>query len=126
MSGNFDFSHGSDDEELFGSRGPSTTALAVAGPPLPLLWATFGLAAVGALLAWVLAIPVTMMLGWVLAGPLAFGVLAWFVSKDTAARATGLYSAPNWLNLGYRLAAGFSMLAVLLCALRIADWVGRL
>lgn len=125
MSGeSFDFSSGSDD--IFDESGRARSLAVVATPPLPLLGAAMGTALVGALAAWLVPGIVPRVIGWVLAGPVAFGVLALFINRDTAARATGLYTAPAWLTVGYRAAAALSMVAVLLCAVRIADWVGRL
>lgn len=107
------------DAERTGQR-PAT------GPPLPLLALAGGVAVAGATLAWALPFALTAVFGWFLAGPTALGLLAFYVQRDTAARASGLYTAPDWARVAYWCSVGLSLIAVIACAVRIADWVGRL
>jgi hypothetical protein len=107
--------------------GSGTATLEIARPPLPLL----GIAAVVSLLALLLAAvlgetPGVAITAWVLAGPIAIGVLAYFIKADTTERARPIYAAPGWLRPGYVAVLVLCGIAVVVAALRIAFWVGRL
>jgi hypothetical protein len=70
--------------------------------------------------------PAAAISAWVLGGPVAIAFLAFFTMRDTRARTFVLYSASElvpWLYGGTLLV---SSIAVVMSALRIADWVGRL
>jgi hypothetical protein len=70
--------------------------------------------------------PAAAISAWILGGPVAIAFLAFFTMRDTRARTFVLYSASElvaWLYGGTLLV---SSIAVVMSALRIADWVGRL
>ncbi|OOK63754.1 putative membrane protein [Mycobacterium kansasii] len=62
--------------------------------------------------------------GWLLAGPVAIGVLAEFTRVDTQRRANAVYSAPRWSHL-YWAVLGVCLL-VSPSALAYRDLGGRL
>ncbi|MFC7619871.1 hypothetical protein [Microlunatus sp. GCM10028923] len=102
-------------------------ALEIARPPLPYLGLAAGISLVALLLAALLgAIPGLAITAWVLAGPVAIGVLAYFIKADTAERARPVYAAPTWVRPAYVAALVLCGVAVIVAALRIAFWVGRL
>ncbi len=110
-----------------GGGPPAASALAVSRPPLPLLWAALGLAVVGGVLAAVAGgTPWLAVTAWVLAGPAAFATLGAYSTADTRQRARSVYAAPPWLRTAYRVTAVVAVLAVVVTAVRIAEWVGRL
>ena len=104
-----------------------------AGSP-PLLWlaAAFISATLGLIIVLVLHdpgtgnVPYFAFISWVLAGPAAIGLLAIFLTKDTNARARALYAAPAWVPWAYRAVLLVALVAIVLSAIRIADWAGRL
>jgi hypothetical protein len=98
----------------------------VAHPPTWLLFLAVGLALVAGIVALVLDSPVVAIVCWVVAGPVAIGLLALFVVKDTFARASEVYSALDWVKPLHYGAIVLCLLCILVPALRIADWVGRL
>lgn len=103
-----------------GSSPISTTA------PVTWLWLACAAAAAGLLLALLTDQFSWHLAGWVLAGPLALGLLALFTLKDTARRANPWYlvhAVAPWL---YRVAVVAALVGVVVCALRIALYVGRL
>lgn len=114
-----------------GSAGtPMIGDLTVARPPMNLLFAALGVAVLGVVLGLV-AIPldnsvVLALLGWLLAGPGAIGVLAWFSAADTRRRMNSVYSAPAWLSNGYWAVLAVSAVGIGLGAWQIALWAGRL
>lgn len=108
-----------------GTVGAAT--LEIARPPLPYLGLAAAISLVALLLAALLgAIPGLAITAWVLAGPVAIGVLAYFIKADTAERARPVYAAPNWVRPAYVAALVLCGAAVVVAALRIAFWVGRL
>lgn len=115
-------------EELFGgSAGPDS--LAVAGPPLSLFALASGVAVLGAALGLTVvvidgAVPLAF-LGWLLAGPAAIGVLAWFSGVDTRRRLAAVYSSPTWLSSGYWVVVVVCVLGIAASAWRIALWASR-
>lgn len=104
---------------------PSAT-LTVAKPPVWLLFLAAGLALTAGIVALVWGAPAVAIVCWFLAGPVAIGLLALFVLRDTSARASGLYAAPSWVQPMHYVAIGLCLMCILVPALRIADWVGRL
>lgn len=103
------------------------TSIVIARPPLPFLGAAAAISVFALLLAAVLGeTPGVAIAAWVLAGPIAIGVLAYFIKADTPERARPIYAAPGWLRPGYVAVLVLCGLAVLVAALRIAFWVGRL
>ncbi|GAB3764982.1 hypothetical protein [Microlunatus parietis] len=110
-----------------GSGTVGVAALEIARPPLPYLGLAAGISLVALLLAALLgAIPGLAITAWVLAGPVAIGVLAYFIKADTAERARPVYAAPGWVRPAYVAALVLCGVAVVVAALRIAFWVGRL
>ena len=95
----------------------------------PVLWLVLGavVAVVGMVLALLLGthIPIAVT-AWVLAGPVAIGLLATFTIVDTGQRARPLYSFPSWLPWAYRGVLVLAVLGVAAGAWRIAEWAGRL
>ncbi len=107
--------------------GGESAALEIARPPLPYLGAAAGIALLALLLAALLgATPGIAITAWVLAGPIAIFVLAYFIKADTTERARPIYAAPAWLRPGYVAVLVLCGVAVVVAALRIAFWVGRL
>lgn len=110
--------------------GPATTAppagLTAAKPPTWLLFVAAGLALAAGIVALLLDSPVIAIVCWFVAGPIAIGLLALFVVKDTFARSSGLYAAPGWVKPLHYVAIGLCLVCILAPALRIADWVGHL
>jgi len=104
-----------------------STAVEIARPPLPYLGAAAAIALLALLLAAALGtVPGLAITAWVLAGPVAIGVLAYFIKADTTQRARPIYAAPGWLRPAYVAALVLCGAAVIVAALRIAFWVGRL
>lgn len=99
--------------------------ISVAKPPAYLLFAAIALAIVAAVLAGLLAIPGVAIGAWVVAGPIAIGIIALFVIRDTWARSGGVYAAPGWVKPLYYTAIVVCLLCILVPAIRIALWVGR-
>lgn len=109
------------------SRTVVAESLEIARPPLPYLGAAAAISLVALLLASALgAIPGLAITAWVLAGPVAIGVLAYFIRADTAERARPVYAAPTWVRPAYVAALVLCGAAIVVAALRIAFWVGRL
>ncbi|WP_152360823.1 hypothetical protein [Microlunatus speluncae] len=107
--------------------GGESAALEIARPPLPYLGAAAGIALLALLLGALLgATPGIAITAWVLAGPVAIFVLAYFIKADTTERARPIYAAPSWLRPGYVAVLVLCGVAVVVAALRIAFWVGRL
>lgn len=113
----------------FDDPAPSVRLLAVAGPPVALFAAAFGTALVGAALGVVAATrgsPVLLAFaGWLLAGPAAIGVLAWFNGVDTRRRLASVYAAPTWVHPAYWLVLATCAVGIALGAWQIALWAGR-
>ena len=112
--------------EAFG--GPAAVpagALTVAGPPLPLFGAALAVAVVGIILGAVggAAVPLAF-LGWLLAGPTAIGILAWFNAADTRRRLSSVYSAPTWLGSAYWVVMAACGVGIGVAAWQIAWWAG--
>lgn len=110
---------------VFGSTAAPVN-LTAAKPPTWLLFLAGGLALAAGVVAILLNIPWVAIVCWFVAGPIAIGLLALFVVKDTFARSSGLYAAPGWVKPLHYIAIGLCLLCILAPALRIADWVGHL
>jgi hypothetical protein len=65
------------------------------------------------------------MLGWLIGGPGAIGVLAVFVQSDTRRRVEPLYAESPLADWGRRAVVVMSLVAVALNAWSIADFVAR-
>lgn len=66
------------------------------------------------------------IVGWVAAGPLAIGVLSAFTLVDTSRRASAVYTEAGWVKSAYWGVLVIAAVGIIVCALRIADWIGRL
>ncbi|WP_426225102.1 hypothetical protein [Pseudarthrobacter sp. DSP2-3-2b1] len=72
------------------------------------------------------ASPALAISAWLMGGPVAIALIAFFSLRDTRARTHTLYSADAKVPWLYRLALFLSLAAVVTSALNIANWVGRL
>lgn len=104
------------------SAGP----LAIAKPPTPVLAVGAAVVVVGAVLAAVCWASWIALIGWALAGPVAIGVLAFYVARDTARRAEPIYLRPDWLTMAYAAVASLAVIGIVVSSLSVALWVGRL
>jgi hypothetical protein len=113
--------------------GPTTAgalgaeALTVAGPPMALFALAFALAAAGLAigLVWGPRLAAAFA-GWLLAGPVAIGVLAEFSRVDTRRRTRAVYSAPRWVPNVYWAILGVCLAGIAVAAWHIALWAGTL
>ncbi|WP_143049005.1 MULTISPECIES: hypothetical protein [Rhodococcus] len=64
--------------------------------------------------------------GWALAGPGAIGVLSAFTLLDTKRRALPVYMQPTWITAAYWGVLAVAGVGIVVGALRVANWVGRL
>jgi hypothetical protein len=101
--------------------------LTVARPPLALFALAIALAAVGLAIgvAWGPRLAAAFA-GWLLAGPVAIGVLAEFSRVDTRRRTHAVYSAPHWVPNVYWAILGVCLLGIAVGAWHIALWAGTL
>lgn len=65
------------------------------------------------------------VVGWVLAGPIAIGVMAFFVQTDTKKRAAATYVAPPNMSFFYVGATAAAVIGILVSAAGAAYWVGH-
>ena len=115
--------------DAFGGALPepsSSGSLTAAKPPTLLLFLAAGLAIVAAIVALVWGTPLISIISWLVAGPVAIGLIALFVIKDTNARASGRYAAPGWGKPLHPVTIVRCLVCILAPAWRIADWVGHL
>ncbi|WP_186629394.1 hypothetical protein [Rhodococcus sp. BP22] len=104
-----------------------SSSLSVAGPPLAYLFASGALALIGLVVGVALGASGPLaVIGWVLAGPIAIGVLSAFTLLDTNRRARPVYAEPTWTRPAYWAVLVIAAIGIIVCALRIADWIGRL
>lgn len=109
-------------QDTAASGGP----IEISRPPTYLLFIALAIAIIAAVVAGIFGQPVVAIICWVLAGPIAIGIIALFVTKDNNARGAGVYVAPGWLRAVHIIASVVCVAAVIVPALRIAFWVGRL
>ena len=84
-------------------------------------------AAAGLVLAIVLGSLTTLaVLAWVLAGPVAFALLARFTVRDTVQRAMPVYSRSKGAQRGYWVVVVLALAGIVASAWHIAEWAGRL
>lgn len=95
-------------------------------PPLVLLAVAAAMGALGLLLGLIVGASQLAIIGWVLAGPVAFTVVAVFSLRDTAVRARGLYLQSGATLPLHVLAILLAFAGVAVCAVQFALWVGRL
>lgn len=119
-----------DPEDAFGpttADAPGAEALAVAHPPVALFALAFALAAVGLAIGLVFGPRIgAAFAGWLLAGPVAIGLLAEFSRVDTHRRTHAVYSAPRWVPKLYWAILGVCLLGIAVGAWHIALWAGTL
>ena len=102
-------------------------ALAVAHPPVALFALAFALAVVGLAIGLVWGSRFgAAFAGWLLAGPVAIGVLAAYGRVDTDRRTYAVYSAPRWVPKVYWAILGVCLLGIAVGAWHIALWAGTL
>jgi hypothetical protein len=115
--------------DAFGSEDTRSggAALVVAHPPLWLFALAAGLGAIGIVVAavWGTALPAAAA-GWLLAGPVAIGVLATYTRVDTRRRTQTVYSAPTWTGTVYAAVVAVCLVGIALGAWHLALWVGGL
>jgi hypothetical protein len=105
------------------SAGPG---IAVAHPPLALFVLAAGLATVGIVTAAVWGAGLTAAAaGWLLAGPIAIGVLAYYTRVDTRRRTEAVYSAPTWTGSVYWAVVALCLIGIGVGAWHLALWAGR-
>lgn len=104
----------------------STDSLTVARPPLVLFGIAIALAAAGAGIAgiWGDAFGAAGI-GWLLAGPLAIGLLAIYTLVDTRRRTNAVYSAPSWTAAMYWTVVTVCLVGISISAWHLAMWAGR-
>lgn len=99
----------------------------VAGPPFVWLAVGIGVVVAGIALAIVFSSVVAVaFIAWALSGPLAIGAFAVFSLRDTKQRAKPLYgqrASAIWLH---RVGLVLALVGVVLSAIAIAGWAGRL
>jgi hypothetical protein len=116
--------------DVFGATATAATeagaSLTVARPPLALFGLAIALAAAGAVIAgvWGGALPAAIV-GWLLAGPLAIGILAVYTLVDTRRRTSAVYSAPSWTKAAYWTVVAVCMTGIAIGAWHLALWAGR-
>jgi hypothetical protein len=92
---------------------------------VPLLGVASAMAAIGAVVGAVFWGQWISAIGWLLAGPIAIGVLALFMSRDTLRRSAPVYLRPNWITAVYSVVMLLIAIGVVVSAFGFAIWVGR-
>jgi hypothetical protein len=114
-----------DHPDVFGAT--TAGALTVAGPPVALFALAFACAVAGlAIGVWWGPRVGAAFTGWLLAGPVAIGVLAEFSRVDTRRRTDAVYSAPRWVRDVYWAIVAVCLLGIAVGAWHIALWAGTL
>jgi hypothetical protein len=109
-----------------GSEGFGDAEL-IGRPPFVWLILALVLGLVAAVVAWIFGASLWIALGmWVLAGPIAIGLLALFTQRDVQQRAKPIYDAPSWIPVLYWSAIVAAAVGIGVSAWNIADWAGRL
>jgi hypothetical protein len=93
------------------------------------LWLVLGAAVslIGVLVAALFgAMIIPAVAGWLLSGPIAIGLLAAFVQSETRRRAMPTFASYAWVQPLYVLCIVLALGGVVVSALRIALWAGRL
>jgi len=104
----------------------AAAAPAAGAAPTGLLVASLVTAFIGGVVGGALGgVPAIALAAWALAGPLTILLLALYQRADASRRAYALYSPPAWAPAMYTVAVILMLLAVVVCALQIALWVGR-
>lgn len=98
----------------------------VGTPPWAWLLAALVVGLVAVVIALTLGASVLYAVGaWLLAGPVAIGLLAVFTQQDVRRRSLPIYAAPHWLPALYWSAVAVAGVGVLASAWNIAEWAGR-
>lgn len=114
---------------VFGAPSPlggADESMAPGRPPLVLLAIAAALGAGGLILGLLVGPSQLAIIGWLLAGPAAFTVVAYFSFRDTACRGKGLYLESGATKPLHVLALLLAFAGVAVCAVQFAFWVGRL
>lgn len=101
-------------------------ALEIAKPPVSLLAVAAATAVAGIGLGAIGSDSWIALVGWVFAGPLAIGVLAFYVRQDTSRRAMATYLSPTGIGAMYTCVAVLVVIGIIVSALGVAYWVGHL
>lgn len=102
-------------------------ALTVGRPPVHWLVGCAAVAVVAAVLAALFGdAPAVALAAWFAGGPVAVSLLGAFTLFDTRARAQAIYARQSWVRPAYVACLVLCGIAVVVSALRIAFWVGRL
>lgn len=115
-------------EDVFGpgvGYAPEAVSHDVGRTPLIWLWAAIASALIGGGLAFVLE-GWALLGAWFLAGPAAFGLVAFFANRDNRERSKGVYGRSPILGLAYWGAILLALAAVFWCAYQLALFVGKL
>lgn len=107
------------------SIAPPSASSTPAGPPTPVLAGAAVAAAAGIVVGTVCWGSWIAGIGWLLAGPIAIGVVAVFIATDTARRAQPIYLRPGWITAAYAIVMTLIVCGVIVGALGFAFWMGR-
>lgn len=93
----------------------------------PLKWLVVAVlvAAIGAVLSLMLS-GAGMIAGWLLCGPIAFGIIAFFVNRDMRQRTKAVYVRSTLYAPLYWGAIVLAFAAVFVSAYQLANWAARL
>lgn len=110
----------------FGPAAPLPTPAAPLKPPVVWLGLSAVAAVLGGFVAWFLGLAlIPALVGWLLAGPVALGLLARFVWRDTVRRARPTRIDYGWTTPAYYSCLLLAIAATALAAYEIAVWFGR-
>lgn len=125
--GNFGGNAQADGVNYGGPGGFSDSAQGPSSAPAIWLYASLAVSVIALVVALVFgATPALAIVAWVLAGPVAIALVAVFTLQDNRARTAALYSVNPAMTWIYRGAIALSLIAVIVSALKIADWVGHI
>jgi hypothetical protein len=114
-------------ESWSGGQGDSSRRdLTVNRAPVWILGLSAVLSIAAALATWLSGNVAVAFTSWVFAGPVGTGVLALFQNRDAHAQSDGAYARDYWATPAFVASVFVCLAAVILCAFRIAMWVGRL
>lgn len=102
-------------------------SVVIGEPPILTLVAALLVGAAAAVVAalWGHAAPVALA-AWTAAGPVGVGFLALYSRQDTRRRTLPVYNAAGWTPLLYWAAVSAIGVGIVISAVRIAEWAGRL
>lgn len=105
---------------------PSASASTLVTSPTAILAVAIGIALFGLILGAYGWGTILALVGWVLAGPIAIGTMAYFVQQDSVRRTDPNYLIRPNLNLYYIGAAVSAFAGIVVTAVSAALWVGHL